>query len=106
MQFDNPLQAALSGTQQFELQADCLGGIYLGHLYATGQLTDKDVNGIAETICGIAVGKNLTWANIITHGTCEQRARSTYAGGHAEYLWETQNQHYDLLQVCSGIVPP
>jgi hypothetical protein len=105
VQFDNPSLAALPGTQQFELQADCLEGIYLGHLYAIGQLTDKDVNGIAKAICSTGVLKNFDWADTSSHGTCEQRTRSAYAGGYAEYLWETQNKQYDLLEVCSGIVP-
>src|SRR5262249_22520968 len=50
VQYDNPSRATFVKPYA-ELQADCFGGIYLGHLYATGQLTDKDVNGIAAAIC-------------------------------------------------------
>ncbi len=102
VQFDNLPRAALPNTKQFELQADCLGGIYFGHLAVTDPaFMVKDVMEIAEGICGIAVGENLSWGNIVSHGACEERVPSFARGVLAEILSETNQQTFDPFLVCS-----
>src|SRR5262249_53449141 len=101
VQYDNSSRAEFV-FPQVELQADCLGGIYFGYLSVTDpQFMTTDVQGVAEGICGIAVGKNLSWANIASHGTCEQRAGAFAKGALAELNAEANKQSFDPFLVCS-----
>jgi hypothetical protein len=82
IQFDNPSRAALPDTRLFELQADCLAGIYFGHLSFINPefMIEEDVSAIVLAVCSLGILENLDWTSIADHGTCEERA-SAFALG-------------------------
>jgi hypothetical protein len=67
-------------TQRNELQADCLGGYYLGSLVCRNGLNVTDVVATLATACIIADGTGNPFTDINTHGTCEQRAEFVAKG--------------------------
>ena len=66
----------LGGNAAFELQADCLAGVWANSVYRAGQLEPGDVEEAQST--ALAVG-DFEFANAQHHGTPERAARRVAA---------------------------
>lgn len=74
-----------SGGKFKELQADCLGGYYIGWLVKNNQTTANDVARTFGTACNLGDPGFSQWWERGAHGTCSERI-SALQGGISGYL--------------------
>jgi hypothetical protein len=102
VQFDNFSRASLPGTKAFELQADCLAGIYFGHLrFANPEFMQEDAQALLMAACSMGLMENFVWGSIGSHGKCEERALAFALGHDMAYLAYTTQSSFDPFLVCS-----
>jgi predicted metalloprotease len=69
-----------SGGKYKELQADCLGGYYVGFRIRRNLATQSDVVRTFSTACGLGDPTFSPWWVQGAHGTCTERAAALQAG--------------------------
>jgi len=83
-EFGHNIQLALglpsSGGKFKELQADCLGGYYVGFRIKRGLATQGDVVGTFNVACAIGDPTFSPWWQQGAHGTCPERASALQLG--------------------------